>query len=125
MGPADALDYFMTEAVQVPGPALEQMKASPMWAQLLPLAHTIIYDNELMWPDQQGGPLPREWADEVGQVPALVVTGGKSREWMQNAAQATADLLPKGRRLTLEGCDHGAPPETIAAVITDFFGEDN
>src|SRR4051794_5453690 len=125
MSRADAVAYFLTEAVQVPPPAIEQMKASPMWADLLPVAHTTVYDNELMWPDEQGRPLPREWADEVGDLPTLVIDGGESAAWIRNAVEATAELLPNGRRLTLEGCGHSAPPETLAPVLTKFFEEDN
>jgi hypothetical protein len=98
------------------------MKNDPMWDDLLRVAHTVVYDNEMMWPDEQGKPLPREWADEVGPLPTLAMDGGDSPAWMRNAAQALAELLPNARRLTLEGCTHAAPPETVAAILIDFFG---
>jgi hypothetical protein len=82
----------------------------------------VLYDNTIMWPYQQGEPLPREWAHEVGPVPALVIDGGRSPAWMRKAVAATADLLPGARRMTLEDCDHGAPPEVIGPVLSDFFG---
>lgn len=123
--PAEAVELFLTQAVGVPAPMLEQMKGGPMWPQLVAVGHTVVYDNTLMWPYEQGKPLPREWADEVGPTPTLVIDGGHSPEWMRNAAAATADLLPGARRLTLEDCDHGAPPEVIGPVLTDFFGEED
>lgn len=124
MGPEDALEYFFTEAVQLPPPALEAAKNDPSWPGLVNVAHTLIYDNTLMWPQEQGKPLPREWADEVGELPTLVMDGGDSPAWMRNSAQAVADLLPNSHRVTLEGCTHAAPPEMVAAVLIDFFGGD-
>lgn len=122
MAPEEALEYFLTEAVQVPPAAVAGMKSDPMWEDLVSVAHTLIYDNALMWPDEQGKPLPREWADEIGAIPTLAIDGGDSPAWMRNSVQAVAELLPNARRLTLEGCTHAAPPETVAAVLIDFFG---
>jgi pimeloyl-ACP methyl ester carboxylesterase len=119
--PADAVELFLTEAVGVPAPMVEQMKAGPMWPQLVAIGHTVLYDNTIMWPYQQGEPLPRQWADEVRTTPTLVIDGGKSPAWMRNAAAATAELLPGARALTLADCDHGAPPEVIGPVLSDFF----
>jgi pimeloyl-ACP methyl ester carboxylesterase len=124
MGPDEAVEYFLTVAVQVPPPAIAGMKSDPMWEGLRRMGHTLIYDNTIMWPHEQGEPLPREWADEVGQIPTLVIDGGESATWIRNAVQALAELLPNARRLTLEGCTHAAPPETVAAVLTDFFEEE-
>ena len=101
---------------------VEGMKASPMWPSLLNVAHTLIYDNTTMYPDELGKPLPPEWADEVGAIPALCIDGAESPDWMRNAVQALTELLPNARRLSLEACDHSAPPATVAAVLTDFFG---
>ena len=122
MAPGEALEYFMTVAVQAPPQMVEGMKASPMWPSLLNVAHTLIYDNTTMYPDELGKPLPREWADEVGAIPTLCIDGAESPDWMRNAVQALTELLPNARRLSLEGCDHSAPPATVAAVLTDFFG---
>jgi hypothetical protein len=122
MSRADALEYFLVDVVGMPREMFDGMKQSPMYPGMLGAAHTLIYDNTLMYPNQQGQPLPREWADEVGSIPALCIDGANSPDWMRNAVQALAELLPNGRRLTLEGCDHSAPPETVAAVLTDFFG---
>jgi pimeloyl-ACP methyl ester carboxylesterase len=122
MGPDDALEYFFTVAVQVPPPAVAALKSEPQWAEFRRVAHTVVYDNEIMWPHEQREPLPREWADEVGQLPTLVMDGGDSPAWIRNAAAALAELLPNARRVTLEGCTHAAPPERVAAELIDFFG---
>jgi pimeloyl-ACP methyl ester carboxylesterase len=124
MGPGEAVEYFLTEAVQVPPPVIAGMKSGPMWEGLRRMGHTLLYDNTILWPDEQGKPLPREWADEVGPIPTLVIVGGESATWIHNAVQALAELLPNGRRVTLEGATHAAPPETVAALLTEFFEEE-
>ena len=58
-------------------------------------------------------------------VAGLVIDGGLSPQWMRNAARATAQLLDNARYLTLDDCDHGVPPERIAPVLCDFFGEES
>jgi pimeloyl-ACP methyl ester carboxylesterase len=124
-GPEDWLEHFLTEAVELPPAALEQTKASPMWAGMLPVAHTLLYDNTLMWPYEQRQPLPQEWREQVGAVPTLVMDGGLSAQWMRNAARATATLLENARYMTIEDCAHGVPPERLAPVLSDFFGEED
>jgi pimeloyl-ACP methyl ester carboxylesterase len=124
MGPDDALEYFFTEAIQLPPPAVAAMKSDPQWQQLRRTAHTLVYDNEIMWPYEQREPLPPAWADEVAELPTLVMHGGDSPVWMRNAAGALAELLPNARLVSFDGCTHVAPPERVAAVLIDFFGED-
>jgi pimeloyl-ACP methyl ester carboxylesterase len=121
MPPGEALEYFMTVAVGMPQAMVDGMRSAPMWPQLEAVAHTLIYDNTIMYPEQVGQPLPRAWAGEV-TVPTLVMDGGNSPAWMRNAAEGLADLLPTARYLTVEDCDHAVPPETIAPILTDFFG---
>jgi hypothetical protein len=57
-------------------------------------------------------------------MPTLVMDGGKSPAWMRNAARDLAGVLPTARHLTVDDCDHAVPPETIAPILTDFFGGD-
>ena len=118
--PGEALEYFLTVAVGMPPAMVEGMRSTPMWAQLEGVAHTLIYDQTIMYPEQHGRPLPREWAGEV-TMPTLVMDGGNSPAWMRNAAQGLADVLPTARHLTVDDCDHAVPPETIAPILTDFF----
>jgi pimeloyl-ACP methyl ester carboxylesterase len=121
--PGEALEYFMTVAVGMPPAMVDGMRQAPMWAQLEGVAHTLIYDQTIMYPEQHGRPLPREWGGEV-TIPTLVMDGGKSPAWMRNAAAGLADVLPTARHLTVDDCDHAVPPETIAPILTDFFGGD-
>ena len=54
-------------------------------------------------------------------MPALVVDGGDSPDYMRNAVAAVARLLPNATRRTLEGHGHAAPPEVLAPVLEAFF----
>jgi hypothetical protein len=54
-------------------------------------------------------------------MPALVVAGGKSDEWMRNGMRALADVLPKAEHRTLDGQTHLVKPAALAPVLTEFF----
>ncbi|MFP4148366.1 MAG: alpha/beta fold hydrolase [Nitriliruptoraceae bacterium] len=59
-------------------------------------------------------------------VPALVVSGGEDRVIHPRWNRRTADALPDGRYLELEGCGHTPQeecPEALAAAIDGFLAE--
>ena len=113
--------YFMTVAAGMPAEAVERMIESPMVDAMLPVAHTVSYDGRIMLRgSMHGEPLPAEWRDSV-TVPALVMAGGNSPEWHHNACRALLRLLPDVSYRTLEGQDHGAAPDAIAPVLTEFL----
>jgi len=69
---------------------------------------------------QHGHPLPSDrWASLT--APALVMAGGKSPAWLQNAARALAQVLPGASHRTLPGQTHIVKPEPLAPVLADFF----
>ncbi len=120
---ADAVEYFMHQAVGVPEEMLAQMRNDPMWPSLEAVAHTLPYDGEIMGDTMSGRPLPPHRWDSV-TAPALVMAGGASPAWMQHAAQALADALPRCKYRTLEGRDHSAvmtAPVDIATTMYGFF----
>jgi pimeloyl-ACP methyl ester carboxylesterase len=120
---AEAVEYFMREAVGVPDDMLVQMRQAAMWPSLEAAAHTLVYDGEIMGDTMSGNPLPpNRWASVT--APALVMDGEKSPEWMHHAAMAIAALLPKAQHRTLEGLDHSAlmtAPLDIATTMYAFF----
>jgi pimeloyl-ACP methyl ester carboxylesterase len=112
----DAVRYWMTDVVQAPPGVLAMMEGSPAWPGLEALTHTLPYDIELT--GDQGIP--------VGvlariTVPVLVVGGGNSPDWFRRTVRETAEAIPGARLVTVEGHDHGVPPEVIAPVLTEFF----
>ena len=47
--------------------------------------------------------------------------GANSPDWFHRTVEATTDAIPGARLVMLDGQDHGAPPEVIAPVLTEFF----
>jgi predicted ATPase/DNA-binding SARP family transcriptional activator len=112
----DAVELFLTVAVEMPAEIVTPMRGAPMWPGLEAVAHTIAYDLAIMGDFS----LPARWADAV-TVPTLVIDGGPSAGWRKHAAQAVADLLPDGRRHTMEGQPHDVDPDVLAPILEGFF----
>jgi pimeloyl-ACP methyl ester carboxylesterase len=122
--PGDLVELFMTAAIGVPGEVVAGMRQSPMWPGLEAVAHTLVYDAEIMKGTQRGEPLPAERWDPVA-VPTLVIDGGASEGWMHAAADALAGTLPNGRRATLAGQTHAVDPNVLAPSLSSFFAGDS
>jgi pimeloyl-ACP methyl ester carboxylesterase len=112
----DAVEYFLTTAVGLPGEFVAPMRESPMWAGMENVAHTLAYDGRVV----EGFRLP---ADELRSVtiPALVMAGGQV-PWMTAGAEALAQALPNGAFRLLEGQGHGVEAGAIGPVLVEFFG---
>jgi pimeloyl-ACP methyl ester carboxylesterase len=119
----DAVEFFMTEAVGVPQDLVGQMKQSPMWTNMEKLAHTLVYDAQVMGDTLSGKPLPADrWSS--CKAPTLVLDGGASDAWLRNAARELAAKLPNAQQRTLEGQDHSVAvraPHVLAPVLIEFF----
>lgn len=118
--PGDAVEYFMTAAIGMPAEMVAGMRESPMWPGMEAVAHTISYDGRFMQGTMSGRSLPAErWASVT--APVLVLDGGASPPWLHTAAQALADLLPRGQNATLEGQTHAVATEVLAPALLEFF----
>lgn len=113
---SEAAERFLTQAVQVPAPAVAGMRASPMWAGLERLAHTLTYDARI----SARGSLPLEQARTV-RAATLVLDGGASPPWMREANQALASAIPGATYRTLEGQTHAVDPGALARAIEEFL----
>ncbi len=100
-----------------PADAVAGMRATPVWSLFESVAPTLAYDNTIMG----DGSVPTKRLASV-TVSTLVLDGGASPAFMQNAAQATADALPNTQHRTLEGQTHAVAPEILAPVLVQFFG---
>lgn len=121
---SDAVKYFMSKAVGVPGPILLFMRAYPgLWSKMTAMAHTLLYDQAVMGDTVAGAPLrPSDWTSVRAHT--LVIDGGKSAEHFRTAVERLVDVLPNARRLTLPGQNHGvveAAPKAIAPALREFF----
>jgi pimeloyl-ACP methyl ester carboxylesterase len=112
----DAVRYWMTDVIGVPAQVVTGMEGAPMWAGLEALAHTLPYD--LVLTGDQGVPAANL---ATITVPVLVLGGANSPDWFQRTVRETAAAIPGARLVTLEGQDHGAPPQVLAPLLTEFF----
>ena len=115
-----AVKLFLREDAQVPAMGVALMPLMPAWGKLKALVHTLPYDLTIMAGGQQGRPLPPgRWAALT--APTLVMAGGKSPAWLQNAAQALAYALPGASHRTLPGQTHIVKAKPLTPVLADFF----
>jgi pimeloyl-ACP methyl ester carboxylesterase len=115
-----AVRHFLRNAAGLPAVLVALMRFMPAWPKLTAVAHTLVYDHEILGDTGSGRPLPAErWASVT--VPTLVVAGGASPPWLRNAMRSLADVLPNARYRTLDGQTHRVEPAALAPVLTEFF----
>ncbi len=110
------------KAVGVPSFVVMVMRLFPLWTKLQAAAHTLPYDGAIVKDYQNGKPLAKsDW--KAVKLPALVLDGGKSPQWMRNAMKSLARILPEARYQTLAGQSHDAAKAAPALepVLTNFF----
>lgn len=116
----EAAEVFMTRGSLMPADMVAGMRTQPFWPNVEAVAHTLVYDAEIMDGTMQGNPLPVDrWASI--KIPTLVIYGGAGPAWSRNAAEALFKLLPHAERRILEGQFHELPPEVLAPVLEQFF----
>ena len=114
-----ALKKFMRH-VGMPALMLQLMALTPPWRKLKAVAHTLPYDLHILGDTARGEPLDAtRWSQLT--APALVMDGGKSPQYMRNAAKALAEALPKADYRTLEGQTHMVKAKAVAPVVRDFL----
>jgi pimeloyl-ACP methyl ester carboxylesterase len=116
----DAVKLFMRDAVRLPSFLVAAMPLFPGWSKNKGVAPTLAYDVAIMGDGQKGRPLPQERWSAVN-APVLVASGGKSPEWVSNAAAQLGQILPNGRQQTLAGQRHYVKAQALAPVLTEFF----
>ncbi len=112
----EVVEKFMTDAVGLPSQVVEQTRQSPAWPALEALAHTILYDLEIL-----GDNRPPEAALARITIPTLVLGSSASPGWLQDAVAATAASIPGAEHRLLDGEFHGVAPEELAPVLVAFF----
>jgi pimeloyl-ACP methyl ester carboxylesterase len=111
----DMVELFMTKAAAIPAEFVTQMRGAPWWPMQEAVAHTLIYDSEIVGDYS----IPAARLATIN-VPTLVIDGG-TVPWMTNAAQAVTESLPNAQRRTLAGQPHNVAPEAIAPVLVEWF----
>ncbi len=114
------LSIFLAEA-GLDADALEQLRASPVWAGRVAAAHTIpreLRAEESYQPDSEG--LPSR------SIPVLCLLGSESPEWAKKGTEVVQSVLPGSRVAVLEGEGHIAmltAPQLVADEVTRFLAE--
>ncbi|MEU8613464.1 alpha/beta hydrolase [Actinoplanes sp. NPDC048791] len=107
-------------SVDMPGFAVQILALLPPFRKIKAAAHTLPYDLRILGDTGRGKPLdPTRWSGVT--APALVLDGGKSPQYMRNAARALSEALPKAEYRTLPGQTHLVKPAALAPVVKEFF----
>ncbi len=117
---ADALEYFMTVAVNIPAQYIEGMKGSPMWESSVAVAHTIAYDGAIMGDTMWGDPATLDQFATI-DTPTLVMDGSESPAYQHNGVKTLTAILPNAQHRTLAGQDHGAAADVLGPILVEFF----
>ena len=104
----------------VPAPVVTVMPLLPMWKKLTASADTLPNDFEIVSPYRRGQPLPDRHYAAIG-VPTLLVAGGKSPAYMQNAPVAIAAQIPGAATVILAGQTHEVKAKALAPVLASHF----
>ena len=113
----EAVEFFMTKMVGLPGEAVAPMRGTPVWTLLEATAPTLVYDATIM--EENSWLLPR-WVSSV-KIPTLAMVGGESPGPMHQAVQAVADAVRGAQLRILEGQTHEVAPEAMSAELEAFF----
>jgi pimeloyl-ACP methyl ester carboxylesterase len=108
-------------SVDMPGFAVRILALLPPFRKLKAAAHTLPYDLRILGDTGRGKPLdPARWSGVT--VPAIVMDGGKSPQYMRNAAKALSEALPKADYRTLPGQTHLVKASVVAPAVKEFLG---
>ena len=114
-----AVKKFM-RYVGTPAIAVFVMSLLPFWKKFTKIAHTLSNDLELIAPHHQGQPFPPgKWS--MVTLPVLVMAGGKSPAYMQNAMKAWAAAFPNAVHQTLAGQTHMVKQDVLAPALIGFL----
>jgi pimeloyl-ACP methyl ester carboxylesterase len=111
----EAVERFM-QGSGMPDAMIEQIKASPGWAPLLALAHTLAYDVRLL----NEGVVPVQRLSAIA-CPVLGTTGSLSASWAAASVRAVAEAVPNGEWRVLDGQSHNVAPDVLASLLRERF----
>lgn len=104
----------------VPAPIVLVMPLMPMWKKMTACADTLPHDFEIVSPYRRGVPLAEGHYAAIS-VPTLLVAGGKSPRYMQQAPVHIAAQIPGATTAVLPGQTHEVSAEALAPVLAEHF----
>lgn len=111
----DAAAFFV-RSVGTPPEALEGLRKSPEWPFMEGVEHTLAYDYTVLG----DGAVPYAVA-KTATMPALVMHGDKSFDFMRSAAKNLSQAMPSAQLKTLKDQTHEVSSEALAPVLTTFL----
>ncbi|WP_221584871.1 alpha/beta fold hydrolase [Microbacterium sp. G2-8] len=116
--PEDAITMFQRDAVGLPEPMIEQIRQSPMFADLVPLAQSAVYDAILT------NALPRPTPAMAGiAVPVTILRGEPTFPILVRASELLAEAMPEAELVVVpESRDHGVDPVGTVREIAARMG---
>ncbi len=117
----DAIAEFWRTGLLMPEPEIEKARQAPFWPHFESLAHTLVYDYQVLGDRISGRPLPSAWADSIA-IPVLIFEGGDSPATLRNVVTSLKAILPNATKRTLAGQGHGAPAAVLAPLLESFYG---
>jgi pimeloyl-ACP methyl ester carboxylesterase len=111
----DAAAFFIS-SMGTPPEVLEGIRKSPDWKIMEGVEHTLAYDYAVLG----DGAVPIEIA-KAATMPALVMDGSKSFDFMHDAAETLGKVMPHAERKPLKNQTHEVSPDAIAPVLVEFF----
>jgi pimeloyl-ACP methyl ester carboxylesterase len=111
--PEEAVPLFQREAVGLPEPVIEQIRASPMFAGLVPLAQSLVYDATLT--NAVATPTP---AMTGASMPVVILRGEPTYPVLVASTDRLAELMPSAELVVVaESHDHGVDPAATARLV--------
>lgn len=111
--PEDAVTLFQREGVGLPEAVVEQIRRSPMFASLVPLAQSVVYDATLTAELEA----PTEAMTGV-DVPVTILRGEPTYPFLVAACERLAAAMPSAELVVVpESHDHGVDPPATARLI--------
>lgn len=111
--PEDAVTLFQREAVGLPEVVIDQIRSSPMFAGLVPLAQSTVYDAVLTAEVET----PTPAMTGVG-IPVTILRGEPTFPFLVGAVERLAAAMPEAELVVVpESHDHGVDPEATARLV--------
>ncbi|GAA4729884.1 alpha/beta hydrolase [Isoptericola chiayiensis] len=113
----DAVEIMLRDVLHMPEEEITMLRAQPSWPARVATAPTL--------PREESVPLLLDPAEAAAvRAPTLLIRGGDSPEFLQDAIRTVAGSVPDCRVVTLEGQQHVADqtdPEGFARVVREFL----
>lgn len=112
----EAVELFQTKVVGIPAEVVAQFRNAPFWPSLEKIAHTLVYELTIIG-DMS---LPATLVNAIS-TPTLVMAGGESPAFLQDAAKWLSNNLPNGQHRILAGQTHDIVPDVVASAMEGFL----